>query len=548
MEATGTNLQTLDLPSTTAAERAAHAEMMLNLQAKKIANTMDVPTLPHHVQNALRNIGQPIRLFGENHANIRDRLRLCLAKIEVTKQQQGLAGDLADEALNEGITLHEEDKAKKGVKVEVQYTHASDELIQARDFMAKYSFEKARLRLQREKKRKWGGMKRILSKHVSNSNRHLGKYYNEQEVLQELDALDESCIDRYNHMKQIALEGSQYGDNRPLSAIAVARQPYETSKDPCLIATGGWSGSIKLWDGSSSALTLLSSKPLAHEDRIMSIAMHKGRENNIPGDENSHVCELATASIDLTGKLWKVKKDEDAVMTEEGTETVTDKAKDNTPKYKIEEMAVLKGHAARLCKVAYHPSGRYVGTTSFDHTWRLWDVETGGKELLLQDGHWKECYGIGFHHDGSLVSTTDFGSIVQVWDLRNGKSACHFMGHAKRVLCTEFSPNGFQLATAGDDGTIKIWDMRQRKQYASIPAHSRLITQLKFGHEGYGQHGEFLTSSSFDGTGKVWSTRNWKLLSTLRGHEGKVMGADVLDGTDAGIVTVGFDKTMKFWR
>ena len=65
MEATGTNLQTLDLPSTTAAERAAHAEMMLNLQAKKIANTVDVPTLPHHVQNALRNIGQPIRLFGE---------------------------------------------------------------------------------------------------------------------------------------------------------------------------------------------------------------------------------------------------------------------------------------------------------------------------------------------------------------------------------------------------------------------------------------------------------------------------------------------------
>jgi U4/U6 small nuclear ribonucleoprotein PRP4 len=92
--------------------------------------------------------------------------------------------------------------------------------------------------------------------------------------------------------------------------------------------------------------------------------------------------------------------------------------------------------------------------------------------------------------------------------------------------------------------------MRQRKLYASIPAHSRLITQIKFAHgyEGYGQNGEFLTSCSFDGTAKVWSTRNWKLLSTLRGHEGKVMGVDILDGVDAGIVTCGYDKTMKIWR
>ena len=81
----------------------------------------------------------------------------------------------------------------------------------------------------------------------------------------------------------------------------------------------------------------------------------------------------------------------------------------------------------RLCKVAFHPSGRFVGTTSFDHTFRLWDIESGGTEILLQDGHWKEVYGIGFHTDGSLCSTSDFASVVQVWDLRTGKSACHFL-------------------------------------------------------------------------------------------------------------------------
>jgi len=116
-------------------------------------------------------------------------------------------------------------------------------------------------------------------------------------------------------------------------------------------------------------------------------------------------------------------------------------------------------------------------------------------------------------------------------------------GHAKRVLCAEFSPNGFQLATAGDDGTIKIWDLRRRKQAASIPAHSSLITQLRFANPT--NSGEYLASSSFDGTAKLWSTRDWKMLSTLRGHEGKVMGIDVLSD---GVVSCGYDKTMKLWR
>jgi U4/U6 small nuclear ribonucleoprotein PRP4 len=109
------------------------------------------------------------------------------------------------------------------------------------------------------------------------------------------------------------------------------------------------------------------------------------------------------------------------------------------------------------------------------------------------------------------------------------------------VLCSEFSPNGFQLATAGDDGFIKVWDLRKRKQFASIPAHSNLVTQLRFDRH---KNGEFLASSSFDGTAKVWSTRDWNVLTTMRGHEGKVMGIDLLEDS---MVTCGFDKTLKLW-
>lgn len=328
-------------------------------------------------------------------------------------------------------------------------------------------------------------------------------------------------------------EGSQYGDPRPLSCIA-------TSKNGILgapfVATGSWSGTIKLWDYS---LNRVAEAALAHEDRIMGIALHPC--NN---DPNNSEAMMATSSIDLTGKLWKIRE----AANDENSKDETDDNEGIGLAYQIQEVAHLKGHASRLCKVAFHPKGDHVVTTSFDHTWRMWDIATGG-EILLQDGHCSEVYGVGFHPDGSLCSTTDYGGVVHLWDLRTGKSVHHFLGHAKRVLCSEFSPNGFQLATAGDDGTMKIWDLRKRRQFASLPAHSRLVTQLRFeeqdGRSDVLNGGESLVSSSFDGTAKVWSARDWKLLATLRGHEGKVTGAGLLED---GIVTCGFDKTLKLWK
>ena len=568
-------LEYLELTSESLDAQNSHRQLLLDMEARKRAPTVDVPTLPHEVRDALRGWGAPVRLFGEDLAAIRDRLRMLMARREVLQEQRERGSlDLEDRmwptTLSPPPAARADGGGAKAADVtETTYTHAPPALVDARKVMCEFSLGRSRSRLERERRRRQGMIRWTRSKKRArlfdkedDAEGSSGSLYNEAWLKEEsllVKTLDDTCEKLYASIKNQALEGSQYGDVRPLSSVCTstvsAGSEAFAGQAPKLIATGGWSGGIKIWNGggdhyltaedaidaAGAPLDLLGSKNTCHQDRIMGIAMRPYLTSITSTDALTIV---ASASIDLSAKLCSVKLNEEAT-TGDATGEDTDKLR-----YRVEECAHLKGHAARLSQVAFHPTGQFVATTSFDHTWRLWDVETSsaGRELLLQDGHAREVYGVGFHPDGSLVASTDFGGVVQCWDLRTGKSACHFLGHARRVLVAEFSPNGFQLATAGDDGTIKIWDLRRRRPSASVPAHTNLITQLKFAHSTSSQNGEFLASSSFDGTGKIWSTRDWRLLTSLQGHEGKVMGIDVLDGPGCGIVTCGFDKTLKLWQ
>jgi U4/U6 small nuclear ribonucleoprotein PRP4 len=439
----------LSLTSESLAAQNAHRALLLDLEARKRASTIDVPTLPNQVRDMLRSMGHPIRLFGEDLAAIRQRLRMELARQEVMREEElgGIAG--VDEEMMVGD--HEVLKEEKVEEItEVTYTHASKELVRARKVICDYSLEKSRSRLDVERRRRRGmvrwtrGKKRARLFNQDDDDDFAGEAYiglKDDALL--VKELDDNCEKIYKTVRNQALEGSQYGDVRPLSAVCTSSLPLGCEgRFPKLIATGGWSGGIKIWNGGTdhnsvrgeeqsdlSPLDLLGAKSIVHEDRIMGVAMRPYVTATAAPD--GFCTMVASASIDLTAKLCKVTLNQDA-----SDEMDVDESKSEALKYHVEEVAHLKGHAARLCSVAFHPTGQYVATTSFDHTWRLWDVATSnmheGTELLLQDGHAKEVYGVGFHQDGSLVATTDFGGVVQCWDLRTGKSICHFL------VCTHY--------------------------------------------------------------------------------------------------------------
>ncbi|XP_053229954.1 U4/U6 small nuclear ribonucleoprotein Prp4 [Podarcis raffonei] len=294
---------------------------------------------------------------------------------------------------------------------------------------------------------------------------------------------------------------SQIGDDRPISYC-------NFSPNSKLLATACWSGLCKLWSVPDCNLihTLR-----GHNTNVGAIVFHP--KATISLDKKD--VNLASCAADGSVKLWSLESDE--------------------------PVADIEGHTVRVARVAWHPSGRFLGTTCYDHSWRLWDLEAQ-EEILHQEGHSKGVYDIAFHVDGSLSATGGLDAFGRVWDLRTGRCIMFLEGHLKEIYGINFSPNGYHIATGSGDNTCKVWDLRQRKCIYTIPAHQNLVTGVKFEPN----HGNFLLTGAYDNTAKVWTHPGSSPLKTLAGHEGKVMGLDIsLDGQL--IATCSYDRTFKLW-
>ncbi|OQR97784.1 U4/U6 small nuclear ribonucleoprotein Prp4 [Achlya hypogyna] len=307
---------------------------------------------------------------------------------------------------------------------------------------------------------------------------------------------DKHAAALYREAQQTSLNASQLADVRPLSHVRF-------SPDASLLATGSWSSSVKIWNSATCEHVHTFS---GHTDRITGLAWHPRSTTAAP--------ILASGSADGTAKIWK------------GTAP--------------EPSMTLKGHQNRLGQIAFHPLGTYLATTSFDHSWRLWDIERG-TELLFQEGHYREVYAIACQPDGALMATGDLNGLGRVWDVRSGKAILPLQGHAKQIVTMSWHPNSHVLATGSDDHTIRVWDLRKRQCAYVVPAHDAMVSTVV-----YSSSGEVLASASFDGGLKLWRARNWTCLNVLKGHDGKVMSLDMAPD-EKHFVSAGWDRTFKTW-
>lgn len=499
----------MDFSEESKKEREKYNEVIRQMEVKRRARMMTVPTNDKDVKKKLREMGDPICLFGEKAPERRERLREILAKkavageISLSVTSTGLAIPGSTGTTDGGASAVVEDIPIDPSLVKKEYfTEASNDLKDARVQMLRFSSVKAKERLEKEK----AHIQRI-----------------------EADTLEEEkrLAALVGRLQKFSNYLSEVGDDRPLSACCF-------SPNSKLLATSSWSGDTRVWmiqQGKTKHASTLS----GHRNRVADVVFHP---NSTQGLDPKAV-NLATCSVDNNVLLWPLVTEDDSMEVESSSSNQTS-SRSSVPT--VNSLASLNGHNDRLCRLAFHPHGRYLASTSFDNTWRLWDVETK-RSLLTQSGHSRGTYGIGFHPDGSLCATGDIGGNALLWDVRSGKMIWHMRGHVKQILSVAFSPNGHTVATGSDDHTVKIWDLRKKVCSYTIAAHASLISDVHF----QPVNGDYILTSAYDNTCKIWSARDYTLIKSLSAHEGRVMRCAISpDGEH--IVSASFDRTWKLWK
>ena len=410
-----------------------------------------------------------------------------------------LLARLGDDALKKTVD-QEDDKAeeKEDKSGKTWYHEGSETLRLARLWIAEYSLPRAQDRLNR--------LRQELN--VPEITRSQTK----NEVEKSLKNLSISC--------------SQVGDSRPISCVAFS-PTVDVSDDPKLVATASWTGLCKLW--SMPDLNHIRSLR-GHNSQASCVVFHpNARLSNLEETSNNSTVGLASCGTDGSVFLWNLNKEE--------------------------PICSLEGHEPhRVSRIAFHSSGRFIGTACHDKSWRLFDLESqkhmmsssslssqevNYEELLYQEGHSKGVFDICFQSDGSLAASGGLDSYGRVWDLRTGRCIMFMEGHLKAILSLTFSPNGYHVVTGSEDHSVKIWNLRMRRLEYTIPAHNNLVSKVMFGG-----NGQFIASCSYDKTVKLWSHPGWTPIHTLTGHDNKVMGLDL---TPKFLATASFDRTFKLW-
>ncbi|EAT38069.1 AAEL010013-PA [Aedes aegypti] len=308
-------------------------------------------------------------------------------------------------------------------------------------------------------------------------------------------------VELQKRIQSLAPLCSQVGDVRPITNCSF-------NHDSSLLLTSSLSSMCKVWSVPDCNLV---QTLRGHQFYVSAIAFRDG----IATDSKGEVA-MASGCYDGTVKLWSFDSEE--------------------------SIADINGHVPhRVSRLAFHPSGRFLGTACYDSSWRLWDLEQK-QEVLHQEGHAKAVHCIAFQVDGSVCVTGGLDAFGRVWDLRTGRCIMFLEGHLSAIYGVDFSPNGYHIATGSQDNSCKIWDLRRRNPVYTIPAHTNLISDVKYQKNG----GHFLVTSSYDNTAKIWSNKTWQPLKTLSGHDSKVMSIDISPNSQH-IATTSYDRTFKLW-
>ena len=475
------------IPSSAAGIAPEKASAILSqFSRRRRAAAIAVPTDDGRVRQQLRNMGEPITLFGEGPGDRRDRLR------EILTQQAEDADEVEDDT-----QMQDADQADggHGEQDEEFYTEGMAELLEARKDIARYSLPRAKDRIINQK----------LESTIS-----LRTHIKHRKAIKE-------------RLKSFELSGTQIAGDRPVSLVRF-------SPDGETVAAGNWSGGVRLL----SVPNLEEKKILrGHKDRVGGISWYPGA--TLPGTTiSSGSVNLATGGGEGNIYLWNLDQDTPVSTLSGHTGRVCRIEFHPSGQYLASasfdttwrlwdvntttELLLQEGHSREVYTLSFNTDGSLLASAGLDSIGRIWDLRTG-RTVMILDKHIKDIYALDWSYDGHRVLSGSADGFARCWDLR---------------MVREASSIGANKGGVADLRWFKGED-------CLLPPDRDERGDLK-----PKQAGTFFVSGGFDKNVQVFSADDWALAKTLSGHSGNVLGVDV-SRDSKWIASCGHDRTVKLW-
>ena len=173
---------------------------------------------------------------------------------------------------------------------------------------------------------------------------------------------------------------------------------------------------------------------------------------------------------------------------------------------------------------------------------RLWDATTGQLIRVIENRH---ATSVAISPDGTglLASGADDDTSAGLWDAATGRLVRTFKGGGRGILAVAFSPDGLRILTGDLDRAMKLWDVATERLVRTIDTGSLYLDAVRFSPDGT----RFVSGDSLGDQVKVWDEKTGQL---LRSFEAKVDFGSVSLSTDGGrllLVDKDDHNSVKLW-
>jgi WD40 repeat protein len=116
----------------------------------------------------------------------------------------------------------------------------------------------------------------------------------------------------------------------------------------------------------------------------------------------------------------------------------------------------LQGHTSRLFRSVYSPDGKWIATSSFDNSARLWESGTGREVFAIQLKSW--VGDVSFSPDGQRLLTACGDGSARLWSVATGREIMVVQRSPIPLFGCRMSPDGNWIVTSDSEGRIRAWN------------------------------------------------------------------------------------------